>query len=116
MGSVGSVLITLAVLGVAILAGSLVRNTVLRRVSLRNVACRKGSTLLVIVGSMVGTALIAGSLVISDTSRRLDQDVAYRQLGEIDEVVSLMGVRSGESLYFDRPTVAQRFRLSDSAG
>ena len=108
MGTGGIVFIVLALLGMAVVGLSLLRNTVLRRISLRNIARRKGSTLMVIVGSMVGTALIAGSLVISDTSRRLDQDVAYRHLGEIDEVVSLPGTQGSERLYFDRQQIEPR--------
>ena len=111
MGTGGTVFIVLALLGIAVVGLSLLRNTVLRRISLRNIARRKGSTLMVIVGSMVGTALIAGSLVISDTSRRLDQDVAYRHLGEIDELVSLPGPQGSERLYFDRQQIAPRITV-----
>ena len=102
MGVTGAVIVATAGLGIGIVAVSLWRNLVLRRISLRNVARREGSTLMVIVGSMVGTALIAGSLVIADTSRRMNQDVAYRHLGEIDEVVSLPGPQGAGGLYFDR--------------
>ena len=51
---------------------------------------------------MVGTALIAGSLVILDTSRRLSRDMAYRHLGEVDEVVTLASSEAGRLTYFDR--------------
>ena len=107
----GTGIIVLALLGVALVGFSLWRNPVLRRISLRNISRRRGSTLLVIVGSMVGTALIAGSLVISDTSRRLDQDLAYRHLGETDEVVALAGPSGAERLYFDRRGIAQRVAI-----
>ena len=107
MGVTGAVIVATAGLGVGIVGVSLWRNLVLRRISLRNVARRKGSTLMVIVGSMVGTALIAGSLVIADTSRRMNQDVAYRHLGEIDEVVSLPGPQGAGGLYFDRQRIAR---------
>ena len=107
MGVTGSAILGLAVVGIALLGLSIWRNSVLRRISFRNVARRKGSTLLVIIGSVVGTALIAGSLVISDTSRRLNQDVAYRYLGEIDEVVALPGPQGQGNLYFDRERVAR---------
>ena len=107
MGIGGTVFVVLASLGVVLVSVSLLRNSVLRRISLRNVARRKGSTLMVIVGSMVGTALIAGSLVIADTSRRLNTDAAYRYLGEIDEVVWLPGPQGDRGLYFDRRQIAQ---------
>ena len=107
MGPNESAIVGLALAGVAFVGLSMWRNPVLRRISLRNVARRKGSTLLVIVGSMVGTALIAGSLVISDTSRRLDQDIAYRHLGETDELVSLPGAGGAERLYFDRKRISE---------
>ena len=108
MGPVGSIFVALAVIGTVLVVVSMLANPLLRRVSFRNVARRKGSTLLVIAGSMVGTALIAGSLIISDTARRLNQDVAYRQLGEIDEVVSLPGPQGSEKLYFDREQISGR--------
>ena len=108
MGIGGTVFVVLASLGVVLVGVSLLRNTVLRRISLRNVARRKGSTLMVIVGSMVGTALIAGSLVIADTSRRLNTDAAYRYLGGVDEVVSLPGPQGDRGLYFDRQQIAQK--------
>ena len=106
MGPISAVFIAVALLAVAIVGLSLLRNAVLRRISLRNMARRKSSTLLVIIGSMVGTALIAGSLIIRDTSDRLNQDLAYRYLGEIDEVVSLAGPQSASALYFDRRMIA----------
>ena len=108
MSLTGSVIVGLALLGTVLVALSLWRNPVLRRLSLRNIGRRKGSTLLVIAGSMVGTALIAGALVIGDTARRLDLDLVYRHLGEIDEVVVLPGSQGRGDVYFDRRLVEER--------
>ena len=106
MGPIESAIVALAGLGIALVVASLWGNPILRRISFRNINRKKGSALLVIVGSMVGTALIAGSLVIGDTSRRLSSDMAYRHLGEIDEVVTLSTSEVGRLTYFDR-TVAR---------
>ena len=111
MSLAGSVIVGLALLGTGLVALSLWANPVLRRISLRNIGRRKGSTLLVIAGSMVGTALIAGALVIGDTSRRLDLDMVYRHLGEIDEVVTLPGSQGRGDVYFDRRLVEERITL-----
>ena len=102
MGPVELAIVALAGLGTVLVAESLWRNPVLRRISFRNVNRKKGSAVLVVVGSMVGTALIAGSLVIGDTSRRLSRDMAYRHLGEVDEVVTLATSEAGRLTYFDR--------------
>ena len=108
MGPVSALFVAVALLSAGLVGLSLLRNPVLRRISLRNMARRKSSTLLVIIGSMVGTALIAGSLIIRDTSDRLNQDLAYRYLGEIDEVVSLPGPQGDSTLYFDRQPISDR--------
>ena len=102
MGPVELTIVALAGLSIALVAGSLWGNPVLRRISFRNINRKKGSALLVVVGSMVGTALIAGSLVIGDTSERLSRDMAYRHLGEVDEVVTLATSEAGRPAYFDR--------------
>ena len=104
MGAI--IIVAIAVLGAALVALSMRSNPVLSRISLRNIGRRKGSTALVILGSMVGTALITGSLVISDTSGRTNQNAAYLHLGEIDEVVSLPGSQGTDGLYFDRQLMA----------
>ena len=95
----------LAVVGTSLVLLSMWRNPVLRRISLRNIRRRRGSALLVIAGSMVGIALIAGSMVIKDTTHRLDQDVAYRYLGETDEIATLPATQNARVPYFDRQQV-----------
>ena len=110
MGAGGSIVVGLALVGTVIVVLSLVRNPILRRISVRNVTRRKWSTFLVVAGSMVGTALIAGSLVINDTAHRLTLDLAYRHLGEIDQVDTLPASDGARLTYFDRQ--AERERLS----
>ena len=85
----------LAVLGTTLVLLSMWRNPVLRRISLRNIRRRRGSALLV----------IAGSMVIKDTTNRLDQDLAYRYLGETDEIATLPATQNARVPYFDRQQV-----------
>ena len=110
MGTVAAVVAILVVVGVWAIV-SRRRHQLIKRVSARNFIRRKGSTVLVIVGSMVGTALIAGSLIIGDTSSRLYDDAAYRYLGEIDQTVSLPSPQSTESAYFGRRELADRLTV-----
>ena len=75
MSPVAIILLGLVAIMVGLLALSALRNPILLAVSLRNVTRRKGSTLLVIAGSMVGTAMIAGTIAVSLRAIRLPKSV-----------------------------------------
>lgn len=107
MSPTASIVLGLALVSVVLVLMSMGRNSVLRRVSMRNVRRRKGTTLLVVTGSLVGTAMIAGSLVIGDTFQRAGHDLAYSHMGEIDEVVYLPG-SAGQRQYFSRALTMER--------
>jgi len=88
-----------ALMAVALLATALValRRPFLRRLALRQAGRRRGEALLVIAGSALGTAIIVGSLIVGDTLGFSVKRDADRQLGPIDEVVSLRIPTQGEA-------------------
>jgi putative ABC transport system permease protein len=90
---------TLAVLlgmALAIAAVIAVRRPVLRRLALRQIGRRRGEAALVIAGSVLGTAIIIGSLVVGDTLNFSIKQIAYDNLGPIDEYVSAQTVGQGD--------------------
>jgi putative ABC transport system permease protein len=90
---------TLAVLlglALAIAAVIALRRPVLRRLALRQVNRRRGEAALVVAGSVLGTAIIVGSLVVGDTLNFSVKQIAYDNLGPIDEYVSAHTVAQGD--------------------
>src|SRR5271166_971194 len=65
-----------------------IRRPFLRKLALRQVARRRGEATLVVLGSVLGTAIIIGSLVVGDTLNYSVRQVAYTNLGPIDEIVA----------------------------
>jgi putative ABC transport system permease protein len=74
--------ITLFIIALTLL--SALFNKIIFRMSFRNAYRRKGTTLLVILGSLVGTALITGSQVINDSFVHTAEVAVDQSLGEID--------------------------------
>jgi putative ABC transport system permease protein len=72
------------------------RRPVLRRLALRQIGRRRSEAALVIAGSVLGTAIIIGSLVVGDTLNFSIKQVAYDNLGPIDEHVSAQTVAQGD--------------------
>jgi putative ABC transport system permease protein len=70
----------------------------LRRIAWRNARRRPREALLVVMGSMLGTAIMTGSFVVGDTLDASIRARAPRQLGPIDEIVSVVGLEQGEQL------------------
>jgi putative ABC transport system permease protein len=101
-----NVFVAVALVGIAFVAVSAARNRVLGRIGLRNVVRRRGSTPLVVLGSMIGTAMIAGSLVVGDSFERTAHHEVFRRLGEIDHVVTFS--REGQAAYFPREGALER--------
>ncbi|MFN8034601.1 MAG: FtsX-like permease family protein [Acidimicrobiia bacterium] len=85
---------------------------VLRRLALRNAIRRPREALLVVLGSLLGTAIITGSLIVGDTLNRSITEVAYAQLGPVDEVVAASGATAGTALHDQ----ADRFRTEHTDG
>jgi len=77
----------------------LLTRPVLRRLALRNAIRRPREAMLVILGSLLGTAIITGSLIVGDTLSHSIREVAYTQLGPIDEVVATTGLDAGAALH-----------------
>jgi putative ABC transport system permease protein len=80
----------------AVAAFIAVRRPFLRRLALRQVARRRGEAALVIMGSVLGTAIIIGSLIVGDTLNFSVKQVAYKNLGPIDEIVSSTSIAKGD--------------------
>jgi putative ABC transport system permease protein len=80
----------------AVAAFIAVRRPFLRRLALRQVARRRGEAALVIMGSVLGTAIIIGSLIVGDTLNFSVKQVAYKNLGPIDEIVSSTSMAKGD--------------------
>jgi putative ABC transport system permease protein len=72
------------------------RRPVLRRLALRQIGRRRGEAALVVAGSVLGTAIIIGSLIVGDTLNFSVKQVAYDNLGPIDEYVSAQTVAQGD--------------------
>ena len=86
-----------ALLGAALAVAAFiaVRRPFLRKLALRQVARRRGEAALVIMGSVLGTAIIIGSLIVGDTLNFSVKQVAYKNLGPIDEIVSSASIAKG---------------------
>jgi putative ABC transport system permease protein len=90
---------TLAVLlglALAVAAFIALRRPVLRRLALRQIGRRRSEAALVVAGSVLGTAIIIGSLIVGDTLNFSVKQVAYDNLGPIDEYVSAQTVAQGD--------------------
>ncbi len=87
-----------ALLGAALAVAAFiaVRRPFLRKLALRQVARRRGEAALVIMGSVLGTAIIIGSLIVGDTLNFSVKQVAYKNLGPIDEIVSSASIAKGD--------------------
>jgi putative ABC transport system permease protein len=87
-----------ALLGAALAVAAFiaVRRPFLRKLALRQVARRRGEAALVIAGSVLGTAIIIGSLIVGDTLNFSVKQVAYENLGPIDEIVSSASIANGD--------------------
>ena len=87
-----------ALLGAALAVAAFiaVRRPFLRKLALRQVARRRGEAALVIMGSVLGTAIIIGSLIVGDTLNFSVKQVAYKNLGPIDEIVSSASIANGD--------------------
>ncbi|MGQ0803474.1 MAG: FtsX-like permease family protein [Actinomycetota bacterium] len=70
----------------------------LRRIAWRNAMRRPREALLVIAGSLLGTAIMTGSFVVGDTLDASIRARAPRQLGPVDEIVSVVGLDQGARL------------------
>src|SRR6266498_5525323 len=90
-------LVTLLVICAAVAAFIAVRRPFLRKLALRQVARRRGEAALVIMGSVLGTAIIIGSLIVGDTLNFSVKQVAYENLGPIDEIVSSSTIAHGDA-------------------
>ncbi len=90
-------LVVLLGAALAVAAFIAVRRPFLRKLALRQIARRRGEATLVIVGSVLGTAIIIGSLVVGDTLNFSVKQVAYKNLGPIDEIVSSPTIAQGDA-------------------
>src|SRR5205809_6955328 len=90
-------LVALASLALAGTVAVAARHGLLRRLAVRQVARRRGEAALVVAGSVLGTAIIVGSLVVGDTLNFSVKQVAYRNLGPVDEIVSSPTVAQGDA-------------------
>ncbi len=79
----------LAFLLAAGLAWEARRKPLVFRLALRSAVRRPGESLLVIGGSLLGAAIITGSFIVGDTLESSIRSTAYRQLGPVDEVVTV---------------------------
>jgi putative ABC transport system permease protein len=89
-------LVVLLGVALAVAAFIAVRRPFLRKLALRQIARRRGEAMLVIIGSVLGTAIIIGSLVVGDTLNFSVKQVAYNNLGPIDEIVSSPTIAQGD--------------------
>jgi putative ABC transport system permease protein len=87
-----------ALLGTALAVAAFIalRRPVLRRLALRQIGRRRNEAALVIAGSVLGTAIIIGSLIVGDTLNFSVKQIAYDNLGPIDEYVSAQTVAQGD--------------------
>jgi putative ABC transport system permease protein len=90
-------LVVLLGAALAVAAFIAVRRPFLRKLALRQIARRRGEATLVIVGSVLGTAIIIGSLVVGDTLNFSVKQVAYKNLGPVDEIVSSPTIALGDA-------------------
>ncbi|MDA8391805.1 MAG: FtsX-like permease family protein [Actinomycetota bacterium] len=80
-------LIVVAVLSLPFLV-VLATRPLLRTLAVRNAVRRPRETLLVLIGSMLGTAIITSSFVVGDTLNASIRQIAFTQMGPIDELVA----------------------------
>jgi putative ABC transport system permease protein len=73
-----------------VVAWIMIRRPMQRRLAIRDALRRPGETVLVVVGSLLGTALIAGSFIVGDTLDESVKQSAYKQLGPVDEVITVL--------------------------
>lgn len=66
---------------------ALLARPLLRTLAVRNALRRPRETVLVLVGSMLGTAIITSSFVVGDTLNASIRQIAFTQLGPVDELV-----------------------------
>ena len=90
-------LVVLLGAALAVAAFIAVRRPFLRKLALRQIARRRGEAMLVIIGSVLGTAIIIGSLVVGDTLNFSVKQVAYKNLGPVDEIVSSPTIAQGDT-------------------
>jgi putative ABC transport system permease protein len=90
-------LVVLLGAALAVAAFIAVRRPFLRKLALRQIARRRGEAMLVIIGSVLGTAIIIGSLVVGDTLNFSVKQVAYNNLGPVDEIVSSPTIAHGDA-------------------
>ena len=90
-------LVVLLGAALAVAAFIAVRRPFLRKLALRQIARRRGEAMLVIIGSVLGTAIIIGSLVVGDTLNFSVKQVAYKNLGPVDEIVSSPTIAQGDA-------------------
>jgi putative ABC transport system permease protein len=83
-------------LALAVAAFIALRRPVLRRLAFRQIGRRRSEATLVVAGSVLGTAIIIGSLIVGDTLNFSVKQVAYDNLGPIDEYVSAQTVAQGD--------------------
>jgi putative ABC transport system permease protein len=90
-------LVVLLGAALAVAAFIAVRRPFLRKLALRQIARRRGEAMLVTIGSVLGTAIIIGSLVVGDTINFSVKQVAYTNLGPIDEIVGSPTIAQGDT-------------------
>jgi putative ABC transport system permease protein len=89
-------LVVLLGAALAVAAFIAARRPFLRKLALRQIARRRGEAMLVIIGSVLGTAIIIGSLVVGDTLNFSVKQIAYKNLGPVDEIVSSPTIAQGD--------------------
>lgn len=86
---VTNLVIVIAACGAALTLWDLTRSPIIRRIATRSIVRRPAEAALIIVGSMFGTAIIGAAFVVGDSFDGSIRDIARRELGPVDVVVTL---------------------------
>ena len=75
------------------------RNRIFFKLGLRNLTRRRGRSLVIVLGLMLATAIIASALSTGDTMASTIRSSVFRQLGAIDELISVKSAGTGGAFY-----------------
>src|SRR3972149_12160339 len=109
MGTLMVVLLVAFVMVTGAVTALALRNRVLLKLGVRNIPRRRGRTTLIVVGLMLGTIIIAAALSTGDPMTNTIRSSVLTFLGNIDEVISVSGAETGETLFIESPTETAYF-------
>lgn len=103
MDTLMAILLIAFIVVVGVVTALALRNRVLVRLGLRNIQRRPGQTALIVAGLMLGTAIIAAAFNTGDTMTHTVRSTALTSLGNIDEVISVEGANTEETVFVETP-------------